>query len=176
MRKQPVMLHSKQKGTIGEISVIKSLLKKGYSVFTEVGDLSRVDLIAIVENVPIKIQVKSTSVDNGAVEIYTRKSGPGYSYRYTEQDVDIFAIYIENKDIVLYIAAKELLKNERSLKLRFDAPKNGQKAKIRDAWKYSTFEDALRDHTPSILPKKEDDDMIQTTKGEILAGESQCGR
>jgi hypothetical protein len=40
-------LHNKTKGALGEIAVAKDLLAKGYQVFAELGDNSRVDLIAM---------------------------------------------------------------------------------------------------------------------------------
>lgn len=45
-------LHSKTKGVLGEIAVAKDLLAKGYQVFAELGDNSRVDLIVMGKDYP----------------------------------------------------------------------------------------------------------------------------
>ena len=88
-------LHAKIKGNIGEAIIAADLMKLGYSVFTEMGDNSRIDLIAAKDNDLIKIQVKSRkSNDVGAVEISNRKAGPNYRYKYQPDDVDVFAIYV----------------------------------------------------------------------------------
>ena len=53
-------LHKKNKGSIGELKVAADLITKGFSVFTELGDNSKVDLIAIENSTykTYKIQVK----------------------------------------------------------------------------------------------------------------------
>lgn len=52
-------MHSKQLGNLGETIVAASLIKKGYSVFTQLGDLSKIDLLAVGSDFnPIKIQIK----------------------------------------------------------------------------------------------------------------------
>ena len=104
------MLHAKMKGTLGELKVTSELIKKGYAVFTEVGDLSRIDLIAWKDDKLIKIQVKSLASKNGSIEIHNYKSGPNYRYKYTKEDVDIFAIYSPELDEVFYISINEILK------------------------------------------------------------------
>lgn len=53
-------LHSKQLGAIGVLRVAAHLMEQGLSVFAEMGDLSRVDLIVLFENRPIKIQVEKS--------------------------------------------------------------------------------------------------------------------
>jgi hypothetical protein len=49
-------LHSKQLGAIGVLRVAAHLMSQGLSIFAEMGDLSRVDLIVLFDNQPIKIQ------------------------------------------------------------------------------------------------------------------------
>ncbi len=124
-----VEFHSKHKGTLGEVAVTKHLLQNGYSVFTEVGDLSRTDLIVLIDKIPIKLQVKSCNAKDGAVEVVSKKSGPGYKYRYQIEDVDVFAIYVLNHDLVFYVSAKEHLKNSTGSKFRINRPLNSQKRK-----------------------------------------------
>lgn len=56
-------MHSKQKGDIGVAAVTLDLVKQGIPVFHEYGDLSRTDMIALYNGVPIKIQVKAYKSD-----------------------------------------------------------------------------------------------------------------
>ena len=96
-------LHKKQKGTIGEYKIMTDLLQNGHAVFNECGDFSKVDLIMLYNNLPYKIQVKSYNAKNNKITIKTHSSGPGYNYYYTSDDIDLFAIYILNLDIILYV-------------------------------------------------------------------------
>jgi len=157
-------MHSKQKGALGEVAVIKDLLRRDYQVFKEIGDLSKVDLIVLVDHVPVKIQVKALVSKHGIVEVNSKKSGPGYSFRYGELDVDIFAVYIIDKDEIFYVSAKEILNNKTTSKFRIVKPINNQLSGIRWVKDYQEFKNALRDYTPSTLPALlEGDDIVQTT-------------
>lgn len=156
--------HSKHKGTPGEVAVTKHLLQEGHSVFSEIGDLSRTDLIVLVDRVPIKVQVKSCMAKNGVVDVPSKKNGPGYDYRYRLEDVDVFAVYVLDHDLVFYISAKEHLRNSTGSKFRVSEPLNFQKKKVRFASDYVNFKDALRDYTPGTLTgKAEGYDIVQTT-------------
>ena len=72
-------LHNKTKGALGEIAVAKDLLAKGYQVFAELGDNSRVDLIVMGKDYhPIKIQVKGLQSKHGSVTHRVPRAGPQY--------------------------------------------------------------------------------------------------
>lgn len=144
-------LHTKQKGSIGELAIAKYLMTKGYSVFTELGDLSRTDLIALINGSCIKIQVKALMSKNGMVVLSSRKSGPNYSFSYEEKDIDIFAVYVLDKDMIFFISSKELLTNKTCMSFRIDLPKNNQQENIRFLSDYTCFEKALRDYTGDVL-------------------------
>lgn len=155
-------MHSKIKGNIGETAVALNLMKKGYPVFRELGDNSKVDLIALVEDCPIKIQVKYLTAKNGVVELECKKSGPNYSFVYTLSQVDVFAVYILDKDCIFYISSKELLKHKGSM--CFGVEKTPTSRSLRYIDKYLDFERVLRDYTPHTLPSNvEGDDIVQTT-------------
>jgi hypothetical protein len=141
-----------QKGTLGEISVIKNLCTKGYDVFQSVSKSSRVDLIVLRDNIPIKIQVKSTYSKNGVVTAYTRKTclNPEYNYTYSADDFDVLAVYVIDEDLVCYISSQEILTNKTMVKLRLKETKNCQKKRVRYVSDYLDFEEALRDHMLNI--------------------------
>lgn len=161
-----------KKGTLGEVSVIKDLCKKGYTVFQAVGNNSRVDIIVLFDGSAIKIQVKSTYSKRGVVTVYTRKTclNPEYNYTYSVDDVDIFAIYVIDRDIVCYISSREILTSRTMFKLRTEMARNGQKKGVRYVVDYFSFEEALRGHTPNIRTGyAEDDEMVQTATSFLTA-------
>ena len=142
--------HRKVKGSFGELKVATDLVRQGYAVFSEFGDNSKVDLIVLVDHVPVKLQVKCYASSNGVVSVYGRKAGPNYRYRYRREQIDVFAVYVYDRDVVLYISASEIVGHGR-IKIRFDAPGNGQQKGIRWYHSYLDFRESLRDYTPGTL-------------------------
>lgn len=124
-------MHSKLKGSIGELAIAKDLAQKGFKVFTELGDLSKIDIIAEdPEGTLIKVQVKyCTMKDGGFVEVTARKSGPGYEFYYTEKDFDVVAIYCPDIDKVAYMNSKELC-SQTQFNLRVRGAKGGGKSTV----------------------------------------------
>lgn len=121
---------------------------KGYDVFIELGDNSKIDLIAVSSDYDlIKIQVKSYMSKNGSVEISPIKTGPGYKFRYSARHADVYALYVIDEDIVLYISAKELLSKKKSLTIRMTRSKNGQVKGTNSYADYLSLERVLRGHT-----------------------------
>ena len=125
------MLHSKTKGNVGELRVAADLAARGYAVFTELGDSSKIDLIADTGKKLLRIQVKTQAdTSKGTIHVPTRSSGPGYSYYYTPDDIDYFAVYALDRDEICYIQVSEMpinkSGNRTGMILRFDKPKNNQ--------------------------------------------------
>jgi len=120
------MLHSKTKGNVGELRVAADLSKRGFAVFTELGDSSKIDLIAIKESQIIRIQVKTqTDTSNGTICAPLRSCGPGYSYLYTANDVDVIAVYAMDKEVICYVPIISFGKKTKMI-LRFEKSKNNQ--------------------------------------------------
>jgi hypothetical protein len=165
-------MHSKAKGSLGEISAAAQLISEGYAVFTELGDLSRTDLIVLVDNKPIKVQVKARHLVNGVIHATASKAGPNYRFRYSKEDFDVFALYcIDTKD-VFFVNASDVLKQE-SFSLRVDDAKNRQKKGVHKASDYKDFRKALRGHTLHTPPDNAGgEEMVQTTTESIPASES----
>lgn len=137
-------VHSKVKGNIGELLIAADLVKKGYPVFTELGDNSKTDLIALVEEVPVKIQVKSYNTnENGSVVLRAAKSGPNYRFKYTTEQVDVFALYILDANIICYVSAAEVIAARGGIKIRPFPAKNKQTKGLTMADKYASFEAAI---------------------------------
>jgi hypothetical protein len=123
-------MHTKAKGNVGELAIAKDLTLRGYSVFAELGDLSRIDLIAVKEERLTRVQVKTVwDSSDGVVGISSRSSGPGYSYNYTSRDVDIIALYIADRDDIIYVDIHDVdgsAEGRRGRVLRYTLPKNNQ--------------------------------------------------
>ncbi|MFZ2362111.1 MAG: group I intron-associated PD-(D/E)XK endonuclease [Anaerolineae bacterium] len=165
-------LHNKTKGALGEIAVAKELLAKGYQVFAELGDNSRVDLIVMGKDYrPIKIQVKGLQSKHGSVIVHVTKSGPNYRFRYADHHVDVFAIYVLDRDAIAYIPAETLLAQQKSLTLRIDAPENNQVEGVHWFVEFSEFERALRGHTQRTpAGHAEGEEMVQTATESSKSG------
>ena len=126
-------MHSKAKGNIGEMAVAKDLMLKGYAVFYELGDLSKVDLIAEKDNKLVKIQVKTTwKTSQGKISANIRSSGPGYEYSYTKKEIDFIACYAADRDLVLYVPVAEIIDECKiGVTIRLEKTKNNQTKGIR---------------------------------------------
>lgn len=121
-------MQSKLLGTSGELRVAHELYKRGYACFAELGDTSRIDLIAAIGPRLVRIQVKSLSLRRGAYELTNRKKAKGYEFLYGVDDVDVFALYCTEHDCVAWVKATDfIVEGKRSeLRLRPDLAANGQ--------------------------------------------------
>ncbi len=162
------------KGTLGEAAVCKELIRLGYSVFLEFGNYSKVDLIVLDEDFNcIKFKLKLLNQRIKALSVYSLKNclNSKYNSIYTIEQVDIFAVYVIDKDLIFYISAKEILQNGKSSKFRFSSSKNGQKKFVRYVDDYLDFKKALRDYTPHTQTVSAvGDEIVQTTTPEIFGG------
>ena len=136
-------MHSKAKGNIGELVVLRDLAERGYSVFIEFGDLSKVDIIVIVDDEPVKVQVKTFwQSASGSISIGSRNCGPGYTYHYKESDVDIFAIYVHDRNELMYLNSSVICGEKKSITLRFTQSKKNFK-KVKYAKDFKKFPPSL---------------------------------
>ena len=168
-------------GTLGEIAVCKELLRLGYMVFVELGTHSKVDLIVLDNNYQtLKVQVKTTVSKDDVAAVYSVKKclNPKYNSTYTTEQIDVFAVYVIDRDLIFYVSAKEILANCATSKFRLSEPKNKQKKFVRLVHDYLDFEKALRGCTPHAQTAfVAGDETVQTTTlNQTAAGESQCGR
>jgi hypothetical protein len=122
-------MHSKLKGNIASTTTVLELQKRGFNVFSEIGDYSRIDLIAEKNSILRKIQVKyaNSSREDGVAILRLEKSGPnGYRYTYDENDIDWFAVYSPITEKVYWVRSKIACKNNSMFKIRFLPPQNNQ--------------------------------------------------
>ncbi len=166
-------MHSKQKGNIGFTATVLSLQKEGFNVFSEIGDYSKIDLIAEKNGKLIRVQVKYTDHgkrDSGTFHLTLVKSGPnGYRYTYKPSDLDWFAVYNPILEEVFWISSIDACKNSTGIVFRFEKPKNRQAYNSHNVEDYR-IDRLLRDFTQDIPIR--DDDKVQTTTNKSLVSES----
>lgn len=124
-------MHSKNKGNIGQLAVAKVLAQMGYSVFTEQGDISKIDLIAEKNGKLIRFQCKAISPRNGAIAIRFEKFGPNYKFKYESFMFDYFGVYDLLNDKVYVIPSTIISENPSGISLRIAPAKNNQSSLIR---------------------------------------------
>lgn len=160
-QKRRSRMHSKMKGNVGELKVAAALSKMGFHVFTELGDLSKIDLIAEKDGKLTKIQVKCAFKHLGTYRITAKKSGPNYQFRYTEKDADVFALYCFEDDRIVWITARVLCHpscGNLAFRSEADVPKNNQVKKIRKIEDYEDFLaclDEFQSYAPVAQPGQE---------------------
>lgn len=105
-------MHKKDIGTIGELRIALDLKKQGYPVFSELGDNSVVDLIVLVNFIPVRVQVKTVpKLESNRAVLNLRSTGPGsYSKKYSNTEIDVFALHVIESDDIIYISSCEALK------------------------------------------------------------------
>lgn len=132
------LIHSKHKGNEAQSAVIYELQKHQIATFIELGDLSKVDVIAEKHGITKRIQVKYSGTEDDLAFLPLRKCGPnGYRYTYKETDVDWFALYHAKTQRIMWISSQDACKNKVEISIRMVPVNNHQKAKIRNADDYS---------------------------------------
>ena len=136
-------MHSKKKGNIGQFGVGLALSKLGYSIFTEEGDISKIDLIAEKDNKLLRIQCKAITPINGKIIVSLKKSGPHYQFNYNPNMFDYFGVYDLEDGKVYLISSKILDSHKHQFALRKTRSKNNQEKTVNYASDY-TFDKILK--------------------------------
>lgn len=95
------------KGDKAEVAVMNDLVRLGYKVLIPYGHNWRFDLVAYLDGRFIRIQVKKAIDGRGGLgrQLTIRAfSGIGeYKHKYTKDEVDVIAAFIEDDNEVIYI-------------------------------------------------------------------------
>ena len=139
-------MSTKHKGNIGEAKVIADLLEQDLEVAIPFGDNLPFDLIVIDNDYYLwKIQVKYVSTYQGAIRIKNRRQYENtrrrYEYAYSSNQVDVFAVYCPNTDLIYYVSQKEV-GDSATFFLRVKHPGNNQEVGIHWHENYRSFRDA----------------------------------
>lgn len=116
-------MHSKKKGNIGQLATAFYLAKLGFSVFTEEGDISKIDLIVEKNNKLVTFQCKALTSKNGILEVPLRKTGPNYVVRYNSKMFDFFSVYDLVNDKLYFIPSSILESHVNTFRLRLKKTK-----------------------------------------------------
>lgn len=123
------MLHTKRLGTQGELIVCEDLLRRGFDIYTSIGDYSKIDIIAIKDDQIVRLQVKSV-VDSstGVFSVSASKIANKGRVFYAENDFDYLAACLLDKKIVAYIPLSLLTPRKgQSISIRFEQNKSRNK-------------------------------------------------
>lgn len=126
----------------------------------------------MVNFIPVRVQVKTVpKLESNRAVLNLRSTGPGsYSKKYSNTEIDVFALHVIESDDIIYISSCEALKNDSiiSFKPSYDTVWNkpSNTKLIKD---YRSFRQALRDYTPLTLTfSDEGDEIVQTTNQLII--------
>jgi len=100
---------TKSKGDFGEISVIKDLIGRGYSVAIPFGENNPFDLVAYKDGLFQRVQVKYRESKNGIIKVGLRTISNGKpKFPYTRVTIDLLAVYDITTDTVLYVPSERI--------------------------------------------------------------------
>jgi hypothetical protein len=119
-------MHSKRKGNVGQLATGLALSKLGYSVFTEEGDISKIDLIAEKDGKILKIQSKAITPKNNTLQLVLTKAGPNYKFKYKQGMFDYFSVVDLVDGNVYLISSSILASHSSSFIMRKQKSKNNQ--------------------------------------------------
>ena len=132
-------LNSHFKGEITELQVAQAFLSKGFQVCKPMVSDSRYDFIVDINHNLIRIQVKTSALndEDGYIHFKTCSTHTNtqrtVTHPYSKIDVDYFATYFNNE---CYIVPVEKVGN-REIRLRIRPTKNGQVKNINFAKDYT---------------------------------------
>jgi Holliday junction resolvase-like predicted endonuclease len=131
-------MHKKTKGSIAEMEVASTLMKKGWNVLFPFGENNRYDLVAEKDGKFKRVQVKYVTPKNGALNVGCKSSNNWSVDRYTALQVDFIAVYNSKSGDIYFVPAAKL--NSSSIKLRFNKARNNQQVGIKRAEDFLLFD------------------------------------
>lgn len=152
-------MNTKDIGNIGEAKALAKFVEMGIPVFVSFGDNNPADFIVLVDNHPLKIQVKTSSAYDGSRTVFALTSSTvhrknGNKHVYSIEEVDYFVCYDTETDSLF------LIKNEGRMihvSIRYSNTKNNQCRGVRFYKDYLLCVETL--HGISLRDK----DKVQTT-------------
>jgi hypothetical protein len=131
--------HTKQKGDLGALKAQADLCLKGYLICLPLSEHSPFDLVIYKNGNFKRVQVKARSLKRGSLSVRFEHSYSDSKGVHTKkadiESIDIYCVYCLETDRCYYFNAKEF-KNNTTISLRVDAPKNSQGLKIHWAKNY----------------------------------------
>jgi hypothetical protein len=139
-------MNTKRKGNVGEAKVIADLLEQDVEVAIPFGDNLPFDLNAIGPDLRLwKVQVKFARAYQGAIRVKNWRQSENTRRRcermYTFVQVDVFAVYCPDTDLVYYVPQEEIGASA-TFHLRMTPTKNQQQIGVHWHQDYRSFRDA----------------------------------
>ena len=115
-------MNSKRIGNIGEAYALAKLVELGIPVYQQFGDNEPADYLIIVNNIIYKIQVKTSTTNDGNSVIFDLVSSTshrklGVKHKYSKEEVDYFICYDTVTNILFLIKNNG---NMTSIRIRYE--------------------------------------------------------
>lgn len=140
-------MNSKRIGNIGEAKTLAWFVGNGIPVYQQFGDNEYADYIVLINNIPLKIQVKTSDTYDGEKVIFDLTSSTahrkrGVKHKYSVDEVDAFVCYdIQTKEMFLI----KNTGNMTAVAIRYIKTKNGQQANINYSSDFSLCVETLHE-------------------------------
>ena len=148
-------MNTKRLGNIGEIKTIAKLVEMQIPVYQAFGDIEKADLVADFNGKLNKIQVKTSEIfENGSFIVdltsSTIRKKLDYKHKYSSNEIDYFAIYNLQSDILLLLPIEEF---EERTSVKINVPYKPS----RNQFKAINWEDYTFDKIIKVESKNEED-------------------
>ena len=140
-------MNSKRIGNVGEAYALARLVEMGIPVYQQFGDNEPADYIILIDNKPLKVQVKSSDTYDGDKVVFDLTSSTvhrtnGDKHKYTIEEVDIFICYdIQTKELFLVRNSGDM----SGITIRYTEPKNNQQQGINYSTDFSLCVETLHE-------------------------------
>ncbi len=108
------------------MQVASRLLEFGYGVFKDITGAHDVDLIAYKNGKFTRIQVKTRTSKNGAVNFPRYSGGREIKRQVQGDEFDVMAMYVRDRNLVLFMPVAELVQKAQGVVVRVEAARNNQ--------------------------------------------------
>lgn len=108
IHRECIMCETSKKGDIAVAKTIADLTVKEYNVLVPISEHLKFDLVAYKDNRFYRIQVKYSAENPHIIRNSTTRQSSGQTIitKYTDDDFDYYAIYLRDKDCVVYPSVK----------------------------------------------------------------------
>ncbi len=140
-------MNSKRIGNVGEAYALAKLVELGVPVYQQFGDNEPADYIILVNNKPIKVQVKSSDTYDGEKVVFDLTSSTchrsnGVRHKYTTEEVDAFICYdVRTQELFLIRNNGDMT----GITIRYVAPRNNQQQGINYSTNFSLCVETLHE-------------------------------
>lgn len=140
-------MNSKRIGNVGEAYALAKLVEMGIPVYQQFGDNEPADYIILIDNKPLKVQVKSSDTYDGDKVIFDLTSSTlhrknGDKHKYSTNEVDLFICYdIQTRELFLVRNSGDM----SGITIRYTEPKNNQQQGINYSTNFSLCVETLHE-------------------------------